>query len=95
MIPPSKTFNEILRRAERSPEFHEQGAILDFTEGVVKAMKEQKLTNAKLAKRLKMPVRSVARVLQGKNAFTIKMMTTCAMAIGMTLKISLEETKQR
>lgn len=84
-----KTFKELAEIARQSPGYYEQGAILDFTEAVVKAMKSKGVTKAQLANMIKASPAFVSKLLGGANNFTIATMVKVALALELELRISL------
>ncbi len=84
-----KTFTKWLNELAEDPTFLTEGAILDFTEAVVLAMKRQGITRSELAARLGKTPAYVTKLLSGSNNFTLKTMTQVAQALRLSLKVRL------
>ncbi|PKN26544.1 MAG: hypothetical protein CVU65_05265 [Deltaproteobacteria bacterium HGW-Deltaproteobacteria-22] len=84
-----KTFTKWLNELAEDPTFLAEGAILDFTEAVVLAMKRQGVTRSELAARLGKTPAYVTKLLSGNNNFTIRTMTQVAQALQFSLKVRL------
>ena len=84
-----RTFPELFQEAERHEDYWVTGAILDFTEGVVREMERQGLSRAELARRLGATPAYVTKILRGKGNFTLGTMVRLARALGAELSIGL------
>src|ERR1700688_348829 len=69
-----RSFSDLYREAERHQDYWVAGAILEFTESVVREMARQRLTRKALAKRLGATPAYVTRILRGEVNFTLATM---------------------
>lgn len=84
--------NELKRLLEEdqdSLEYKLEGALIEFTEGIVKRMKELKLSRVQLAEQLGVSKAMVTKILKGSTNFTLKSMVNIATALDCELSISL------
>jgi transcriptional regulator with XRE-family HTH domain len=90
-----ESFSELFRKAEQSPEFWVETAIIDFTEELTRAMQRGGVSRADLARRLKTSPAYVTKVLRGEANFTMKTMVRLAQALGCELYFKLTPTPTR
>ena len=84
-----RTFPELFRKAEQHEDYWVAGAILEFTEGVVREMERQGITRTKLAQRLGATPAYVTKILRGKVNFTLSTMVRLARALDAELLVQL------
>jgi transcriptional regulator with XRE-family HTH domain len=84
-----KTFEEFFREARESQDYWEFGAILDFTEAMVREMDRQQITRAELARRLGTSPAYVTKILRGDANFTLETMVKIARALDTELRLAL------
>lgn len=83
------SLEKVLDRARQSVTYHTEAAILEFTADVERAMLEEKVSRAELARRAGVSPAYVTKVLRGSANFTIKSMVMLARALGVNLRINL------
>lgn len=84
-----RTFPELFQEAERHEDYWVAGAILEFTEGVVREMERQGITRTELAQRLGATPAYVTKILRGKVNFTLATMVRLARALDAELLVQL------
>jgi transcriptional regulator with XRE-family HTH domain len=84
-----KTFPDLFAQAERHEDYWVAGAILAFTEDVVREMERQGMSRAELARRLGATPAYVTKILRGKVNFTLATMVRLARALGGELQVQL------
>src|SRR5436305_12498574 len=84
-----KSFPELFEQAERHDDYWVAGAILEFTEGVVREMERQGVTRTELARRLGATPAYVTKILRGKANFTLETMVRLARALDVRLHVQL------
>jgi transcriptional regulator with XRE-family HTH domain len=85
----TKAFPDLFRQAEQHDDFWVAGAILEFTEGVVREMERQGMTRTELAQRLGATPAYVTKILRGKVNFTLATMVRLARALDADLHVQL------
>jgi ribosome-binding protein aMBF1 (putative translation factor) len=65
-----RTFSELYQQAERHEDYWVAGAIMEFTESLVREMERQGMTRVELARRLGATPAYVTKILRGKVNFT-------------------------
>jgi transcriptional regulator with XRE-family HTH domain len=94
-----KSFPELFQQAEEHEDYWLAGAILEFTEDVVREMERQGLTRTELARRLGATPAYVTKVLRGKVNFTLSTMVRLARALNAEVHVQLtgpaQETGKR
>lgn len=85
----AKTFPELFREAEKHEDYWVAGAILEFTEDVVREMERQGITRTELAQRLGASPAYVTKILRGKVNFTLATMVRLARALGTEVHVQL------
>ncbi len=92
---PSKSFKEMFEQARKSPDYHKQYAILEFTEAVIRIMKEKKITFKKLSQKTNVQAYYLKKMMEGHEGyFTLDFMVKIAMALGCRLEIKLEDNNK-
>jgi len=86
---------QLYREAERHEDYWTAGAILEFTESVVREMERQGLTRTQLAERLGVTPAYVTKVLRGKVNFTLTTMVRLARALSTDLQVRLAGSSRR
>lgn len=84
-----KDFSELFREAEQHEDYRVAGAILEFTESVVKEMERQGMTRTELAQRLGATPAYVTKILRGKVNFTLATMVRLARALDAEVHVQL------
>jgi len=82
-------FPDLFQEAERHLDYQVAGAILQFTESVVREMGRQGLTRSALAERLGTTPAYVTKILRGKANFTLATMVRLSKALGTDLQVGL------
>jgi ribosome-binding protein aMBF1 (putative translation factor) len=83
------SFHELFAQAEEHADYWVAGAILEFTEGVVREMERQGVTRTELARRLGTTPAYVTKILRGKANFTLETMVRLARALDAQLHVQL------
>jgi transcriptional regulator with XRE-family HTH domain len=91
MNKPTPNYDEWIKEAEQHDEYHTEGAILEFTEDLIRVMKRKGLTRTQLANKLGKKPAYITKMLGGENNFTLATMVKVARALDMELKVGLEE----
>jgi hypothetical protein len=81
------TFRGLYEEAEKSLDYHVEGAILEFTEALCRIMERDAVTRAELARRLDTSPAYVTKILRGTSNFTLESMVRVAWALGCEVKI--------
>jgi len=84
-----RSYREFIERAEGSPEYWIEGAILEFTEELSRAMASEKISRAELARRIGASPAYITKVLRGNANFTLASMVKLSRALGHELRLSL------
>ena len=84
-----RTFSELFERAEEHEDYWVAGAILEFTEDVVREMERQGMTRTALAQRLGATPAYVTKLLRGKVNFTLATMVRLARALNAEIHVQL------
>jgi transcriptional regulator with XRE-family HTH domain len=90
-----RSFSELFRDAERHQDYWIAGAILEFTESVVREMARQGLTRTALADRLGTTPAYVTKILRGRVNFTLATMVRLSDALGADLHVRLRGRSRR
>jgi transcriptional regulator with XRE-family HTH domain len=90
-----KSFSQLYREAERHQDYWIAGAILEFTESVVREMARQRLTRTALAERLGTTPAYVTKILRGKVNFTLATMVRLSRALSVDLHVRLGADSRR
>jgi transcriptional regulator with XRE-family HTH domain len=86
----NKSFKSILEEAKTHIEFWLQGAIVDFTEEVVRRMGEEGVTRAKLAEKINVNPAYITKILRGNTNFTLETMVKVSRALNSRVRIHLQ-----
>ena len=73
-----QTFAELFHEAEQHEDYWVAGAIVEFTEDLVRKMDRQNVTRTELARRLGTSPAYVTKILRGKVNFTLGTMARLA-----------------
>jgi transcriptional regulator with XRE-family HTH domain len=84
-----RTFSELFQEAEQHEDYWVAGAIIEFTESLVREMERQGMTRVELARRLEVSPAYVTKILRGKVNFTLATMVRLARALGRELHVQL------
>lgn len=90
-----RTFSELFQEAEGHQDYWIAGAILEFTESVVREMARQGLTRTALAERLGATPAYVTKILRGRVNFTLATMVRLSRALGSDLHVRLGSSSRR
>jgi transcriptional regulator with XRE-family HTH domain len=90
-----RSFSELYQEAGRHQDYWTAGAILEFTESVVREMERQGLTRTALAERLGATPAYVTKILRGKVNFTLATMVRLSRALGAELHVHLGGSSRR
>ncbi len=85
----ARTFSELFQEAEQHEDYWVAGAILEFTENLVREMDHQGITRTELARRLGATPAYVTKILRGKVNFTLATMVRLARALEGELHVQL------
>ena len=85
----SRSFPELFRQAEQHEDYWLAGAILEFTDDVVREMERQGISRTELAQRLGTTPAYVTKLLRGKVNFTLGTMVKLARALGAEIHVQL------
>lgn len=92
MKKPTPNYDEWLKEVQQHDDYHAEGAILEFTEDLIRAMNRRGLTRTQLANKLGKKPAYITKMLGGENNFTLATMVKVARALDMELKVRLEES---
>ena len=88
------TFEQFHEETKNTVEYHVEGLVLEFTESVAARMQAHGMTKDDLAKKAGLPVKAIEDVLRGEHdAFTLTIMVRVAMALGLSIRLIVEEGK--
>lgn len=87
--PYREKYRELLARAESSPDYWREAAIIGFTEGLCRRMEEKKISKAELARRMGTSRAYVTRLLGGDANFTLGTMVKLALAVDGALHVRI------
>lgn len=90
-----RTFSELFQEAKGHQDYWIAGAILEFTESVVREMARQGLTRTALAERLGATPAYVTKILRGRVNFTLATMVRLSRALGSDLHVRLGSNSRR
>lgn len=82
-------YRELLDRAESSPDYWREAAIIGFTEGLCRRMEEKKISKAELARRMGTSRAYITRLLGGDANFTLGTMVKLALAVDGALHVRI------
>ena len=85
----AKSFPDLFQEAEKHEDYWVAGAILEFTEDVVREMERQAITRTELALRLGATPAYVTKLLRGKVNFTLATVVRLARALNVELHVQL------
>ena len=86
----SSRYKEAFKRAQKSPEYWTERALLDLSRQLVEAMKKLGLTQKDLEEQMDKKPEFVSRVFSGRHNVTMATATQIAHALDMHLDIKLE-----
>jgi transcriptional regulator with XRE-family HTH domain len=86
----SSRYKEAFKRAQKSPEYWTERALLELSRQLVEAMKKLGLTQKALAERIDKKPEFVSRVFSGRHNVTMATAAQIAHALDMHLEIKLE-----
>jgi transcriptional regulator with XRE-family HTH domain len=88
-------YRAFVEKVEKSVEYHVDCTALQLTEELTRAMTDQGVSRAELARRLGTSPAYVSKVLRGDANLTLATITKLAMALGRTVHIGLEPRHRR
>lgn len=89
--PYKEKYRELLDRAESSPDYWREAAIIGFTEGLCRRMEERKISKAELARRMGTSRAYITRLLGGDANFTLGTMVKLALAVDGALHVRIAD----
>ena len=87
----SNWFQKELERVKSEPEYHVFNLLMDFTEGIQKAMDEQGLNRNQLAKKLGVNRAWITRVFQLKENMCLTTIAKMCLALGLKPRMTFEK----
>lgn len=84
-------YRQLLDRAESSPDYWREAAIIEFTEGLCRRMEEKKISKAELARRMGTSRAYITRLLGGDANFTLGTMVKLALAVDGSLVVRIAD----
>jgi len=84
------SFESLFDQAEKRLDYKVEGAKSEFTENIVRRMKEADVTRSDLAEILGKKKPQITRLLRGDNNFTVQTMVEIADALGCNYRSHLE-----
>ena len=84
------SFESLFDQAEKRLDYKVEGAKSEFTENIVRRMKEAEVTRSDLAEILGKKKPQITRLLRGDNNFTVQTMVEIADALGCNYRSHLE-----
>jgi transcriptional regulator with XRE-family HTH domain len=87
--PYREKYRQLLDRAEASPDYWREAAIIGFTEGLCRRMEEKKISKAELARRMGTSRAYITRLLGGDANFTLGTMVKLALAVDGALHVRI------
>lgn len=84
-------YRQLLDRAESSPDYWREAAVIQFTEGLCRRMEEKKISKAELARRMGTSRAYVTRLLGGEANFTLGTMVKLALAVDGSLEVRIAD----
>ncbi len=86
---PGKEFQQLFKKAEQSLEYWIEGAIIEFTEEMLRRMEAKGISRSDLAKRMKVRPSYITKILKGDYNFTLESMAKIARALDTDFRIHL------
>lgn len=84
------SFESLFAEAEKHPEYWVEGAILEFTDEVLRAIRDAGLSRSDFAEKLGQSRPQVSRLLSGRNNFTLRTMVEVSRALDCRLRLHLQ-----
>jgi transcriptional regulator with XRE-family HTH domain len=84
-------YRQLLDRAESSPDYWREAAVIQFTEGLCRRMEEKKISKAELARRMGTSRAYITRLLGGEPNFTLGTMVKLALAVDGSLEVRIAD----
>src|SRR5689334_15908008 len=84
-----KSFPDLFAEAETHVDYWVSGAILEFTESLVREMERQGVNRSELARRIGATPAYVTKILRGKANFTLETMVRLARALAADLHVQI------
>jgi transcriptional regulator with XRE-family HTH domain len=89
------SFKVLFKNAEKHDNYWLEGALIEFTEGMLLFMEKQKINRRELARRLKVKPSYVTSMLRGDCVLTLKMMNKIACVLNTRLHVELRPRSSR
>lgn len=86
----AQSFKKLFERSRKRLEYFVHGAVISFTEAVIKRMAELKISKSGLAEKLKCKPPYITKALAGGTNFTLESMVKIALALDAELEIDLK-----
>lgn len=85
----AQSFKKLFEKSRKRLEYFVHGAVISFTEAVIKRMAELKISKSGLAEKLKCKPPYITKALGGGTNFTLESMVKIALALDAELEIGL------
>jgi transcriptional regulator with XRE-family HTH domain len=89
------SFEDLFSQAENHPDYWVEGAILEFTDEVLRKLKASGLSRSDLAEKLGHSPPQISRLLSGRNNFTLRTMVEVSRALNCELRLHLQSAGMR
>ena len=89
------SFEDLFAQAEKHSEYWVEGAILEFTDEVLRKLEASGLSRTELAARLGHSRPQISRLLSGQNNFTLRTMVEVSRALNCELRLHLQSQGMR
>jgi len=91
---PETSLERAIREYEKDPEFVLEGILWDINDQIARAMKNQGISRAELARRLDTSRSYVTKLLRGTTNVTLQSLARVAVALGSEISVSLSAAQQ-
>jgi hypothetical protein len=89
-------YQRFVRDAERSPDYWQEAAMIEFTEALCREMRRRHLSRPATARRLNMSVRKLVAILaHDDELIPVRTLVRCAMAVGGRLHMEITPREKR
>ena len=85
----AQSFKKLFEKSRKRLEYFVHGAVISFTESVIKRMAELKMSKTGLAEKLKCKPPYITKALGGGTNFTLESMVKIALALDSEIEIAL------
>jgi transcriptional regulator with XRE-family HTH domain len=93
-VKPSDRFQRLLHDLEQDPDFDAEGLLIEVTEQIVHRLDKRGMSQAELAKALRVSGPYVSKLLSGGENLTLRQLHRVAVALGCQLKVELAPAAQ-